>query len=60
MSYIASNSTDMVKDKKKQMTTVRIDRELHSEIKELADKEGKLLERVVQDLLKKGLEATEK
>ena len=46
--------------KKKEMTTVKVPKDLHEEIRKIAERDGKYLERVVQDLLKKGIEATEK
>ena len=46
----------MPTDTKKKIS-VKIPKELHGELKKKAEKEGRILERVVADVLEKGLKA---
>lgn len=41
-------------------TTVKVDRDIHTQLRIKAAKEGKRVEEVVDEILKKGLEAIEK
>ena len=56
--YIAQNYLCMSDDKK--TTTIRIDKGLHKELKKKALNEDKKLETVVEEVVKKGLEAEKK
>lgn len=44
-------------DDEEKKTTVKISKKLHEKIKAIAKKDGRLVERVVADVLKKGLES---
>ncbi|MCB9277251.1 MAG: hypothetical protein H6564_24675 [Lewinellaceae bacterium] len=46
----------MAKTKREDMTTVMILKEQHAKIKAIAEREGKKVERVVQEIIEKGLE----
>lgn len=46
------------KKKKPGETTVSIPKEQHDRIKEIAERDGKKVKRVVQEIVEKGLQAT--